>query len=260
MNMDYRVIVIVGFHFLFTMVSSLSAEIIKGTVVKVVDGDTVTMVDDKGFKHRIRLAGIDAPEQGDQPYGKESTKGLRWLIHDKGITVEYSKYDRYGRIVGKILVGPKGNTFCLPIECVRTLDVGLEQIKAGMAWHYKRYQNEQSKEDRKSYSSAERVAKKKQVGLWGDKNPIQPWKWRRDKRLKVLYQTCMEKTKGCKEKKYAKELGIDVEQLKGFLGEAIKNEDEAIKKLFEESGLEEEEFAAEFKVSPERLKNILNPK
>ena len=140
------------------------------------------------------------------------------------------------------------------------MDVGLEQIKAGMAWHYKRYQNEQSKEERKSYSSAEQLAKKKQVGLWGDKNPIQPWKWRRDKRLKVLYQTCMERTKGCKEKKYAKELGIDVEQLKGFLGEAIKNEDEAIKKLFEESGLEEEEFAAEFKVSPERLKNILNPK
>jgi plasmid maintenance system antidote protein VapI len=66
--------------------------------------------------------------------------------------------------------------------------------------------------------------------------------------------------KGIKKKKYAKELGIDVEQLKGFLGEAIKNEDEAIKKLFEESGLEEEEFAAEFKVSPERLKSILNPK
>ena len=38
-----------------------------------------------------------------------------------------------------------------------------------MAWHYKRYQSEQSKEDRKTYSSAERVAKKKQVGLWGDK-------------------------------------------------------------------------------------------
>jgi len=258
MNMDYRVIVIVGFHFLFTMVPSLSAGTITGKVVKVVDGDTVTMVDDKGFKHRIRLAGIDAPEQGDQPYGKESTKGLRWLIHDKGITVEYSKHDRYGRIVGKVLVGPKGNTFCLPIDCVRTLDVGLEQIKAGMAWHYKRYQNEQSKEDRKSYSSAERVAKKKQVGLWGDKNPIQPWKWRRDNRLKALQKAFVEK--GIKKKKYAQEIGIDVEQLKGFLDEAIKNEDKAIKKAFEASGLEEEEFATEFKVSPERLKSILNPK
>mgnify|MGYP002151901353 CR=1 FL=1 len=258
MNMDYRVIVIVGFHFLFTMVSSLSAEIIKGTVVKVVDGDTVTMVDDKGFKYRIRLAGIDAPEKGGQFYGEESTKNLRWLVYNKGVTAEYSKYDRYGRIVGKILVGSKGDTLCLSIECARTLDVGLEQIKAGMAWHYKHYQREQSKEDRKSYSRAERVAKKKQVGLWGDKNPIQPWKWRRDNRLEALQKAFVEK--GIKKKKYAKELGIDAEQLKGFLGEAAKNEDEAIKKLFEESGLEEEEFAAEFKVSPERLKSILNPK
>ena len=257
--MSCRVIIFVGFYLLLAMVSSLSAGTIIGKVVKVADGDTLTIVDSKGFKYRIRLAGIDAPEQ-DQPYGKKSTKNLRWLIFNKEVTAKYSKHDRYGRIVGKVLVGPKGNTRCLPIECVRILDVGLEQIKAGMAWHYKRYQSEQSKEDRKTYSSAERVAKKKQVGLWGDKNPIQPWKWRRDKRLKVLYQTCMEKTKGCKEKKYAKELGIDVEQLKGFLGEAIKNEDEAIKKLFEESGLEEEEFAAEFKVSPERLKSILSPK
>jgi len=256
--MDYRVIVIVGFHFLFTMVSSLSAEIIKGTVVKVVDGDTVTMVDDKGFKHRIRLAGIDAPEQGDQPYGKESTKGLRWLIHDKGITVEYSKHDRYGRIVGKVLVGPKGNTFCLPIECVRTLDVGLEQIKAGMAWHYKHYQSEQSKKDRNFYSSAERVAKKKQVGLWKDKGPVPPWKWRRDNRLKALQKAFAEK--GSKKKKYAQELGMDPDQLEIFIDEAVKNEDEAIKKAFQESGLEEEEFASEFKISPERLNKILNSK
>jgi hypothetical protein len=48
--------------------------------------------------------------------------------------------------------------------------------------------------------------------------------------------------------------------LKSFLDEAIKNEDKAIKKAFEASGLEEEEFATEFKVSPERLKSILNPK
>ena len=258
MNTDCRLIVFVGFHFLFTIVSPLSAETIKGKVIKVIDGDTVTIVDGNGFKHRVRLAGIDAPEKAGQFYGEESTKNLRWLVHNKGVTAEYSKYDRYGRIVGKILVGSKGDTFCLSIECARTLDVGLEQIKAGMAWHYKHYQREQSKEDRNFYSSAERVAKKKQVGLWGDKNPIQPWKWRRDNRLEALRKAFVEK--GIKKKKYAKELGIDAEQLKGFLGEAIKNEDEAIKKLFEESGLEEEEFAAEFKVSPERLKSILNPK
>ena len=67
----------------------------------------------------------------------------------------------------------------------------------------------------------------------------------------------MEIAKWCKVKNYAKELGIDASQFKSFLIEAMKNEDECIKRAFEASGLEEEEFAAEFKVSPERLKSII---
>ena len=39
--------------------------------------------------------------------------------------------------------------------------------------------------------------------------------------------------KGIKKKKYAQEIGIDIDQLKSFLGEAIKNEEEAIKKCNE---------------------------
>jgi len=258
MNTNFRLIAFFGVHFLLTLVSPLSAETIKGKVIKVTDGDTVTIIDGNGFKHRVRLAGIDAPEKGGQSYGDKSTKSLSWLIHNKGVTAEYSKYDRYGRILGKIMVGSKGDKFCLIIECAREIDVGLEQIKAGMAWHYKRYQNEQSREDINFYSSAEKSAKQNQLGLWSDKSPIPPWKWRRDKRLKTLRKAFQRK--GSKEKKYAQEIGVDPERLKIFMDEAVKNEDEAIKKLFEESGLEEEEFAAEFKVSPERLKNILNPK
>jgi ribosome-binding protein aMBF1 (putative translation factor) len=117
---------------------------------------------------------------------------------------------------------------------------------------------EQSKDDRNFYSSAERVAKKKQVGLWKDKGPVPPWKWRRDNRLKALQKAFTEK--GSKKKKYAQELGMDPDQLEIFIDEAVKNEDEAIKKAFQESGLEEEEFASEFKVSPERLNKILNSK
>ena len=102
--MSCRVIIFVGFYLLLAMVSSLSAGTIIGKVVKVADGDTLTIVDSKGFKYRIRLAGIDAPEQ-DQPYGKKSTKNLRWLIFNKEVTAKYSKHDRYGRIVGKVLAG-----------------------------------------------------------------------------------------------------------------------------------------------------------
>jgi ribosome-binding protein aMBF1 (putative translation factor) len=66
--------------------------------------------------------------------------------------------------------------------------------------------------------------------------------------------------KGIKKKKYAQEIGVDLDQLKIFLDEALENEDEAIKKAFEASGLEEEEFAAKFNISPKRLESILNPK
>jgi len=256
--MDYRVIIFVWFYFLFAMVSSLPAATIKGKVVKVADGDTVTMIDSKGFKYRVRLAGIDAPEKGGQQYSDESTKNLKWLVYNKRVIADYTKRDRYGRVVGKVLVDPTGDAFCLLVECSRALDVGLEQIKAGLAWHYKRYEKEQSMEDREYYANAERVAKKKHLGIWGDKNPVPPWEWRRSRRLAALKKVFVQK--GSKEKKYARDLGIEVEQLKSFLDEAIKNEDEAIKKAFEASGLEEEKFAEEFKVSPERLKSILNPK
>ncbi|MBJ78490.1 MAG: nuclease [Nitrospinae bacterium] len=151
---------------------------LQGKVVKVADGDTVTIVDEKGDKHRIRLGGIDAPEK-DQPYGSESTKNLEWLVYGKGVTIEYDKHDRYGRIVGKVLVNPQGDVFCLAIGCVRKVDAGLEQIKSGLAWHYKKYQKEQSKQDRKLYSKAERNARRKPVGLWVGKERMPPWQWRR---------------------------------------------------------------------------------
>ncbi len=83
----------------------------------------------------------------------------------KRVAIEYQKRDRYGRIVGKVWVD--------------RLDACLEQVKAGFAWHFKKYQHEQSEEDRQRYAFAEQEARARKVGLWQDKNPMPPWEHRR---------------------------------------------------------------------------------
>ena len=91
------------------------ADTLQGKVVKVADGDTVTIVDDSGQKHRIRLMGIDAPEK-DQSYGDVSTKNLERLINGKRTTINFSKHDWYGRIVGKVLVDPPSSVNKAPSD------------------------------------------------------------------------------------------------------------------------------------------------
>ena len=169
--------IVICFILLF-LYSPALADTLQGKVVKIADGDTVTIADDSGMKHRIRLAGIDAPEK-DQPYGDISTQSLVELVSSKTVTIEYGKRDRYERIVGKVLVDPPGEVFCMAIDCVKKIDAGLEQIEAGLAWHYKHYQMEQSEEDRGLYSEAELEARRKPIGLWKDDEPMAPWVWRR---------------------------------------------------------------------------------
>ncbi len=74
-----------------------------GKVVTSPDGETLYVLDAKDKDHTIRLAGIDAPERR-QAYGLASRKHLASIVAGKQVTVEYQKRDRYGRIVGKVLV------------------------------------------------------------------------------------------------------------------------------------------------------------
>ena len=122
------------------------------------DGDKV--------QHKIRLAGIDAPEK-KQPFGNRSKESLSELAYDKTVTVETDKRDKYGRQVGKVLVNGQ--------------DVNLVQVERGMAWFYRQYQREQSPNDRRLYEAAEDVAKADKRGLWRDPDPIPPWDFRHSK-------------------------------------------------------------------------------
>ncbi len=153
---------VITLGFLVFLSLAASADTLTGKVVKVADGDSITVLDNTDTQHRIRLQGIDAPERG-QPYGNASREHLANLVAGKTVTVKWAKRDRYGRIVGFVIVDGQ--------------DVNLAQVKAGMAWFYRYYQKELSRENRKLYAQAEARANEK--GLWQDKNPMPPWEHRR---------------------------------------------------------------------------------
>ena len=133
-----------------------------GKVVKIADGDTVTVLDRNSVQHRIRLTGIDAPER-KQAFGSRSKQSLSKLVFGKIVTVKTKKRDRYGRVLGKLLING--------------IDVNKEQIRRGMAWHG--YFRDQTAADRITYANIEKNARKEQRGLWVDSNPLPPWKWRK---------------------------------------------------------------------------------
>jgi endonuclease YncB( thermonuclease family) len=169
---------IVFFKYVLTILFALYVTHIRADftakVQRVVDGDTIHVKDEAGKKFKVRLTGIDAPEQ-NQPYGLASTYHLRGLLLNKFVLLEskpkkgkpYS-VDRYKRVLAKIILDGR--------------DINLSQVLNGYAWHFKRYQKQQSPKDRELYSQAEFHAEKNKLGLWDEKNPIAPWKWRKIKK------------------------------------------------------------------------------
>lgn len=152
--------------FLLFISPLLQAETLIGKVVGVTDGDTITVLDDSHTQYKIRLAGIDAPEK-KQAFGQVSKKMLSDLVFQKTVQVEWKKQDRYGRLVGKVIVDQ--------------LDVNLELIKNGLAWFYRKYQHELSPADRIAYADTETQAQQNKQGLWVYPNPTPPWEFRKNK-------------------------------------------------------------------------------
>ena len=160
-----------GFLYLLIVLltsSQLSAETLTGRIVGVSDGDTLTLLDAAYVSQKIRLSGIDAPEKR-QPFGEKAKSHLSALAYNRQAQADCRKIDRYRRRICVVYVGDR--------------DVGLEQIKAGMAWWYQQYAKEQPRQERIDYEHAEFQAVQRRNGLWDSKNPIPPWEWRRNRRL-----------------------------------------------------------------------------
>lgn len=152
-----------GLLLLSTWAGALYGETLQGKVVGISDGDTITVLDSSKTQHKIRLAGIDAPEKS-QAFGDRSKQHLSDLVFGKNVAIDWNKTDKYGRTIGKVTVNGQ--------------DANLRQVQAGLAWHYKQYEKEQSVADRNSYSQAEIEARARRLGLWHDTAPIPPWDFR----------------------------------------------------------------------------------
>jgi endonuclease YncB( thermonuclease family) len=150
----------------FAFASKEPKKIIKGKVVNISDGDTITVLTKNNQNKKIRLYGIDAPER-KQAYGNLSKKHLTKMVAGKQVEVKIYDTDKYGRSVG-VVSNKKKN-------------INKQMVKDGYAWNYKKY-NKLS--DRKDYERAERNARGRKAGLWKDKKPVNPSRQRRSRKTK----------------------------------------------------------------------------
>jgi endonuclease YncB( thermonuclease family) len=142
---------------------ALNAQTLQGKVVRVADGDTITILDATNTQNKVRLNKIDAPEKS-QAFGEVSRKHLASMVAGNVVKVEWTKKDKYGRILGDITIG--------------TTNVNLRMVQDGLAWHFKAFDNT------KEFAQAEIEAREKKIGLWKDANPIPPWEFRKAKKEK----------------------------------------------------------------------------
>ena len=153
------------------LLSTYSFADFNAKVVHIIDGDTIDVLVENNKKLRIRLLGIDTPEL-KQYFGHESSSYLKKILNGKSVRI-ISNPDKnkpytqgyYKRIIGKVLLNG--------------VDINLEMIKKGMAWHFKKYKKNQPLDESRSYNEAESKARKKNIGLWSEDNPLPPWKWRK---------------------------------------------------------------------------------
>jgi micrococcal nuclease len=103
-----------------------------------------------------------------QPYADKSRQRMIELAKGKAAVVTWHKQDKYGRLVGKVTVDG--------------VDVGLDQLRSGLAWVYVEYLAEVAPADRALYLRAEAAAKEAHLGLWHDPTPMPPWQWRKPTR------------------------------------------------------------------------------
>lgn len=133
-----------------------------GRVVRIADGDTVSILDATNTQHKVRLYGIDTPER-DQPFGKAARKALMQLVDEKSVDVVVVTTDNYGREVGTLYQ--------------HGVNINVAMVAGGYAWWYQHYAPHE-----RQLAVSEQRAREQGLGLWAAPHPVPPWDWRRGQR------------------------------------------------------------------------------
>jgi endonuclease YncB( thermonuclease family) len=136
-----------------------------GQVVGLSDGDTLSVMR-AGKAVKVRLHGVDTPEKA-QAFGTQARQFTGELVFQQTVTVAIRDTDRYGRLVGEVLL-PDGRS------------LNQELVKAGLAWWYRQYAPHDP-----TLAHLEAEARSAKRGLWADADPVPPWAWRKGQRAAV---------------------------------------------------------------------------
>jgi endonuclease YncB( thermonuclease family) len=130
-----------------------------GVCTQVHDGDTISVKLAGGDKTvRVRLAAVDAPEFG-QSFAEEAKDYLRELCKNRTVKLQTLDRDRYGRLVARVYLADGR-------------EAGRELIRHGYAWYLNWFHPDSS------LAALQSQARRQGLGLWRQKNPTPPWKWR----------------------------------------------------------------------------------
>jgi micrococcal nuclease len=95
----------------------------------------------------------------NQDFGQVAKKFLSNFIYEKTVEVKETGVYRYGRTIGIVIIN--------------SVNVNEDILKAGLCWHYKKYDNNPY------WAELENKARIEKKGLWSMPNIIPPWEYRK---------------------------------------------------------------------------------
>lgn len=158
-----------------------------GRVIKIVDGNTLTVMLPDSFKLKVELANIDAPEK-NQPHFQQAKQALSDKVFTEDVRVDIVSWKRNDLVVGLVVMdGEYVNSW---------------MVDEGHAWVYPQQSDDPELMD------LQLSAKEGMRGIWAlsDVERVPPWEWRQGKRIGTRERPMPAKAYSCGSKGSCREM------------------------------------------------------